>query len=42
MYDWNQIADYEYEQAMEELYDWEENLPSAFDGDEWPEDLWED
>ncbi len=42
MYDFNQMSDYEYEQAMAEFHEWNEGLPTAFDGDEWPDDLWEE
>lgn len=38
MFDWNQIADAEYEKALEQYWD----CPEAMLDDEWPDDLWDE
>ena len=38
MFNWNQIADAEYEKALEQYWD----CPEALFDDEWPDDLWDE
>ena len=38
MFDWNQIADAEYEEKLEQYWD----CPEAMLDDEWPDDLWDE
>ena len=38
MFDWNQIADAEYEEKLGQYWD----CPEAMLDDEWPDDLWDE